>query len=154
MAKTDLTENEKNELNKMLGPLINPMVYHYGSSRTKVARYDKREEMYGGNGVVYLLQMFEPDELVNNRIGAFMLLSSPADSVGFHTHGTRNEEEIYLVMHGKGEYLEKDDWESEPRSYPLSKGNLTTVRGSAYHAVKNTGEEPLVIFVITTNEPS
>lgn len=55
-------------------------------------------------------------------------------------------------MHGKGEYLEKESWDDEERIYPIQKGNLTTVRGNAFHSVRNTGDEPLIIFVITTNE--
>jgi oxalate decarboxylase/phosphoglucose isomerase-like protein (cupin superfamily) len=153
MGKTDLTEFERNLLNGLVDPILEPVVYHFGSDQHHVKQYDKRENMYAGEGTVYLMQMFEEDELVNNRIGAYMILPSSADSCGFHTHGTRHEQEIYLVMHGEGVYLEKDEWEGAERSYPLSKGNLTTVRGDAFHAVKNTGDEPLIIFVITTNEP-
>lgn len=144
---------EQELLDGLISPFINPVVYHYGSDLTNVKRYDKRENMYGGEGTVYLLQMFEEAELVNNRIGAFMILPTSGDSCGFHTHGTRKEQEIYLVVNGEGIYLEKDNWESEVRSYSLEKGNLTTVRGEAFHAVKNKGDEPLIIFVITTNEP-
>jgi oxalate decarboxylase/phosphoglucose isomerase-like protein (cupin superfamily) len=116
-------------------------------------RYDKREEMYDGSGTTYLLQMFEDGELVNNRIGAYMVLPTEADSVGFHTHGDRGEQEIYVVMHGRGTYLEKDNAEAEPRRYPIETGTITTVRGDAFHAVRNGGDAPLVIFVITTYEP-
>ncbi|SMO84563.1 cupin domain-containing protein [Gracilimonas mengyeensis] len=154
MSRTKLSEDEKEKLDNLLQPIVKAEVHHYGSDRTEVARYDRREQMYGGDGIVYLLQMFEPEELVNNRIGAYMILPTAKDSCGFHTHGTRKEEEIYLVMHGTGIYLEKDEWEAEEREYPISKGSITTVRGEAFHAVKNTGDEPLVIFVITTNEPA
>jgi|AntRauTorcE11898_2_1112593.scaffolds.fasta_scaffold14697_1 mannose-6-phosphate isomerase-like protein (cupin superfamily) len=150
--RTDPTADEIEFLEDLIQEVINPKIYHLGSEDHSVKSYDKRVNMYGGTGEVYLLQMFNEDELVNNRIGAYMILPSADDSCGFHTHGTRNEQEIYLVMHGKGEYLEKDNWESEERSHLLEKGNLTTVRGDAFHAVKNTGDEPLVIFVITTNE--
>ena len=153
MSRTEPTESEKSTLLELISPHIDPKVFHLGSDRTEVARFDKREKMYGGEGTVYLLQMFEKGELVNNRIGAFMVLPTSADSAGFHTHGTRKEQEIYMVLHGKGEYLEKDNWESEERIYPIQKGNLTTVRGDAFHSVRNTGNEPLIIFVITTNEP-
>jgi oxalate decarboxylase/phosphoglucose isomerase-like protein (cupin superfamily) len=153
MSRTDLTPSEKSRLNELLESIIHPMVYHYGSDRTTVVRYDKRENMYGGEGVVYLLQMFEDNELVNNRIGAYMILPEKGVSAGFHTHGTRNEQELYVVISGEGEYIEKDDWESEPRTYPLQPGNLTTVRGDAFHSVINISDQPLVIFVITTNEP-
>lgn len=90
---------------------------------------------------------------MKERDGAFMILPTNQDSAGFHTNGTRKEQEIYIVVHGEGEYLEKDTWESKERIYPIQKGNLTTVRGDAFHSVRNNGEEPLIIFVITTNEP-
>ena len=153
MSRTDLSDAEKSELLSLITPHIDPKVFHLGSDRTEVARFDKREKMYGGEGTVYLLQMFEKGELVNNRIGAFMILPTGNDSAGFHTHGTRNEQEIYMVVHGVGEYLEKDTWESKERIYTIQKGNLTTVRGEAFHSVRNTGDEPLIIFVFTTNEP-
>jgi oxalate decarboxylase/phosphoglucose isomerase-like protein (cupin superfamily) len=153
MSRTELSDTEKSKLLDLITPHIDPKVFHLGSNRTEVSRFDKREKMYSGTGTVYLLQMFDEGELVNNRIGAFMILPTDNDSAGFHTHGTRNEQELYMVIHGEGEYLEKDNWESEERTYPIQKGNLTTVRGSAFHSVRNTGEEPLIIFVITTNEP-
>lgn len=153
MSRTEPTSSEISWLNNLLEPYIIPRVHHLGSERTSVARYDKRKAMYGGKGVVYLLQMFQEDELVNNRIGAYMVLPENGVSAGFHTHGTRKEQELYVVIHGRGLYKEKDEWESTPRTYPVSTGSCTTVRGAAYHAVENTGDEPLIIFVITTNEP-
>lgn len=152
--RTAPSKDEIDHLDSLLKKIMHPTVYHLGSYDHSVKRYDKRTNMYGGSGVVYLLQMFNEDELVNNRIGAYMVLPTNNDSCGFHTHGTRNEQEIYLVVHGKGEYLVKDDWESDVSTHPLIKGNLTTVRGDAFHAVKNIGNQPLVIFVITTNEPA
>jgi len=97
--------------------------------------------------------MFEKNELVNNRIGAYMILLLKSTSAGYHTHGTRREQEIYVIISGRGEYLEKDDRESEPRSCQIHPGYLTTIKGDAFHSVTNTSDEPLVIFVITTNEP-
>lgn len=150
--RKSLTEEELSELNELLDPILEPRLFHYGSDRREVARYDKRENMYDGDGTVYLLQMFENGELVNNRIGAYMILPGTGDSVGYHTHGTRKEQELYVVVHGEGVYKEKDIEGSDPRSFPVAKGSVTTVRGEACHAVENTGSEPLVIFVITTNE--
>ena len=118
-----------------------------------VSRYDKRRNMYGGTGIVYLLQLFRPDELVNNRIAAYMVLPSADDSAGFHSHGDRNEEELYVVMQGTGTYFEKDTPNSEPRAVDIHPGSVTSVKGEALHAVTNTGETPLIVFVITTNAP-
>lgn len=151
--RKSLTHEEKSKLNDILDPILSPHRFHYGSNRREVVRYDKRENMYDGNGTIYLLQMFEKGELVNNRIGAYMILPGKNDSVGFHTHGTRMEQELYVVIHGEGVYKEKDRAESELRHYSIEKGSVTSIRGEAYHAVENRGSEPLVIFVITTNEP-
>lgn len=148
-----LSPDEKQQLRDLLDEVIDTTVHHYGAEARSAVRYDKREDMYGGSGTVYLLQLFEEGELVNNRIGAYMVLPTEEDSVGFHTHGDRNEQEVYVVMHGRGTYLEKDHAEAAPRSFPVEKGTVTTIQGNAYHAVRNAGGEPLVIFVITTFEP-
>ena len=151
--RRSLSADEQQRLDALLEEIIDTTVHHYGADPRSAVRYDKREEMYDGSGTTYLLQMFEGEELVNNRIGAYMVLPTTADSVGFHTHGDRSEQELYVVMHGRGTYLEKDDAEAEPRRYPIEAGTITTVRGSASHAVRNESDEPLVIFVITTYEP-
>jgi len=148
-----LSPEEKQRLDALIDEVIDTTVHHYGAEARSAARYDKREEMYGGSGTTYLLQMFEDGELVQNRIGAYMVLPTAEDSVGFHTHGDRNEQEIYVVMHGRGTYLEKDSAEAEPRRYPIEEGTITTIRGNAFHAVRNAGPEPLIVFVITTFEP-
>ena len=151
--RLSLSSDEQRRLDALIEDAITPTVHHYGAEARSAVRYDKREEMYGGTGTVYLLQMFEEGDLVNNRIGAYMVLPTERDSVGFHTHGDRSEQEVYVVMRGRGTYLEKDHAEAEPRSYPVEEGMITTIRGPALHAVRNAGDEPLIIFVITTFEP-
>ncbi len=96
--------------------------------------------------------MFAEGELVNNRIGAYMILPTSNDSIGFHTHGSRKEQELYIVLEGQGQYLEKDDWESPEKLYPVERGSITTMRGKGFHGIKNIGNSPLIVFVITTNE--
>lgn len=152
MKRKPLTLEEKSKLDDLLKPIIDPTVFHLGSNRRKVARYDKREKMYGGSGTVYLLQMFNEGELVNNRIGAYMVLPGREDSVGLHTHGTRKEQEVYVVVHGSGIYTERANKQSDVRSFNIQKGSVTTVKGEAFHGVSNSSDQPLVIFVITTNE--
>lgn len=147
------TEEEKEELLSWVEKTLDLKTYHFGQSERKVIRYDKRPKMYGGNGTVYLLQMFEPEnELVNNRIGAYMVLLTQQDSVGFHTHGARKEQEVYVVMSGEAMYKEKKDNKSEVSTMKLRKGNITTIKGNGFHSVENIGAEPLIIFVITTYE--
>lgn len=147
-----ISSEEIKKLDKLLAQHVDVRRYHLGSDDRGAASYDRRPQMYGGDGVVYLLQMFAAGELVNNRIGAYMVLPTSADSVGFHTHGTRKEQELYIIMNGQGEYHEKATSDSEPTIHNLKKGNITSLKGEAFHAIKNTGDEALVIFVVTTFE--
>ncbi len=152
MPKTAMTSAEIATLNTLVEKYLDPTIFHLGTEKRKAVKYDKRVQMYGGEGIVYLMQLFNSGELVSNRIGAYMILPTNADSCGFHTHGTRKEQELYLVMHGEGVYQEKLDGQSIPKTYNLTKGNITSIKGKALHGIQNTGEEPLIIFVVTTYE--
>lgn len=148
---SDIIEN--NKVIEIVSQYIDLTVTPFGNNIRTVARVDKREAMYNGNGTVYLLQMFGIEELVNNRIGAYMVFLNKDDQAGFHTHGNRNEQELYVVMQGEGEYSDRDGETGTIRAQKIRKGSITVVNGSGFHSVKNTTNNPLIIFVITTNEP-
>jgi len=150
--REDVSESEMAYLNSIMERHLSLSTIHFGETPRKVVRYDKRSNMYGGDGIVYLLQMFADGELVNNRIGAYMILPTSKDSIGFHTHGSRKEQELYIILEGNGQYLEKRELEAVERNYSVEKGNITTIRGKGFHGIKNTGNSPLIIFLITTNE--
>jgi len=152
MNETLLSKENANVI-KIVSQYIDLAVTSLGETPRTVIRVDKRDPMYGGNGVVYLLQMFDVNELINNRIGAYMVFLNKNDQAGFHTHGNRNEQEIYIVIHGEGEYSDKTGETGEIRTQKLVKGSITAVSGNGFHSAKNTINEPLIIFVITTNEP-
>ena len=144
---------EKNKVIEIVSQYLDLTVTPFGNDVRTVVRVDKRGGMYNGNGTVYLLQMFGIEELVNNRIGAYMVFLNKDDQAGFHTHGTRNEQELYVVMQGEGEYSDRDGAIGAIRTQKIRKGSITVVNGSGFHSVKNTTNNPLIIFVITTNEP-
>jgi len=150
--REDVSESEMAYLNSIMERHLSLSTIHFGETPRKVVRYDKRSNMYGGDGIVYLLQMFADGELINNRIGAYMILPTSKDSIGFHTHGSRKEQELYIILEGNGQYLEKRELEAVERNYSVEKGNITTIRGKGFHGIKNTGNSPLIIFLITTNE--
>lgn len=141
---------EANQVIERVSQYIDLSVVPFGKDKRSVVRVDTRKPMYGGEGVVYLLQMFDVDELINNRIACFMVFFSKNDQAGFHDHGPRGEEEIYVVMHGEGEYSDKAGDDGEVRTHKIIKGNITAVSNEGFHSVRNTTNEPLIIFVITT----
>lgn len=144
---------EKNEVVKIVSQYLDLSVTPFGEEIRTVVRVDKREAMYNGNGTVYLLQMFGVEELVNNRIGAYMVFLNKDDQAGFHTHGTRFEQELYVVMQGEGEYSDRAGVSGTIRTKKVTKGSITIVDKNGFHSLKNTTNNPLIVFVITTNEP-
>ncbi len=152
MARKEFSEEEKKRVTEIVSRYVDLQTTPFGKPVRGPVRVDKRQPMYGGNGTVYLFQMFGEGELVNNRIGAYMVLLTKNDEAGFHTHGTRKEQELYIIMHGEGKYMDRDGAFGETRTQKVKKGSVTAVRGSGFHAIRNTGDEPLIVFVITTNE--
>ncbi|CAH0290442.1 cupin domain-containing protein [Chryseobacterium sp. Bi04] len=132
---------------------IHLYVMAFEKSERTITRIDKRENMYGGNGIVYMIQMFGHNELANNRLAAYMVLLNNGDESGFHTHNEKNEEELYVVVHGTGEYRERTRMQGSVRKKTLQKGDITAISSIGYHSIENTGNEPLIMFVITTNNP-
>lgn len=147
-------ENEKKQVLETVSKYIDITLTPFGKPQRTVIDVEKRDPMYGGNGVVYMLSIFEKGELVNNRIGTYMILPNKGDQAGFHEHGSKKEQELYVIVHGEGEYIEREGLDQITRKFNLKKGNVTAIQGeNNYHSIINSGDEPLIIFVITTYEP-
>ncbi|WP_223600516.1 cupin domain-containing protein [Chryseobacterium sp. GVT01B] len=144
---------EFNHVIQEVSKYINLYVMAFEKNERAITQMDKRENMYGGNGTVYMLQMFDQKELANNRLAAYMVLLNKGDESGFHTHNQRNEQELYVVVHGTGEYRERTGVEGPIRKKILKKGDITAISSIGYHSIENTGDEPLIMFVITTYNP-
>jgi oxalate decarboxylase/phosphoglucose isomerase-like protein (cupin superfamily) len=148
-------ENEKKHVLETVSKYIDITLTPFGKPRRTVIDIEKRDPMYNGDGVVYMLSIFEKGELVNNRIGNYMVLLNKGDQAGFHEHGTKKEQELYVLVHGEGEYIEREGLDNITRKFNLKKGNITSIQGdNNYHSIINTGDEPLIIFVVTTYQPS
>lgn len=145
-------ENHK-EIIDLVSKYIDLRIEPFGKSSRSVLSVEKRTPMYGGNGSVYMLTLFEKDELVNNRIGVYMVLANKGDVAGFHEHHSKNEQEIYVIIHGKGKYIERkgEHVNGIIKEEILSKGAVTIIHDeNNYHSIENIGHEPLIVFVIST----
>lgn len=152
MDKKDWTNEELEVLNSV-AKYIDTNVVYFNKPEHGVLKIEKRDPMYGGNGVVYMFSIFEEGELVNNRIGTYMVLMNNGDQAGFHEHGSKKEQELYVIVNGEGKYIERIGKDKIIREVSLKKGAVTAINGDDnYHSIINTGEEPLIIFVVTTNE--
>ena len=146
-------ENDKKQVIDIVSKYVDITLTPFGKPQRAVIDVEKRDPMYGGNGIVYMLSIFEKDELVNNRIGTYMVLLNKGDQAGFHEHYSKKEQELYVIVHGEGEYIEREGQDKITRKFNLKKGNVTSIQGEDnYHSIINTGNEPLIIFVVTTYE--
>lgn len=147
-------EKENERILDILSNYIDLTVVPFGKPVRTVLEVEKRDPMYCGAGVVHMLTLFEKGELVNNRIGNYMVLMNKGDQAGFHEHGSRKEQEVYVIVNGQGEYIERTGEDNITRKMILKKGAVTAIHAdNNYHSIINTGDEPLIIFVITTYEP-
>lgn len=62
----------------------------------------------------------------------------------FHLHNVN--EEVYLIIKGKGEYQVDD------KVFPIEEGSIVRVGTGASRCYKNTGTEPLVIICVQTKQ--
>lgn len=153
MNKQIRMEKEKQQVIDEVSKYIDISLTPFGKPQRGVIDVEKRDPMYDGNGIVYMLSVFEKGELVNNRIGTYMVLLNKGDQAGFHEHGSKKEQELYVIVHGKGEYIERIGVNNITRRFELKKGNVTSIQGdNNYHSIINSGDEPLIIFVVTTYE--
>ena len=95
---------------------------------------------HGGEGVIRFARVAEAGALTGacNFIDYAEL--PPGASIGRHRH-RHDEEELYLVLDGRGT-LWRDGEELEVRS-----GDLVRNRAGGEHALRNTGDGPLRLFV-------
>ena len=147
-------EVENKQVLDIVSKYVDINVVPFGKPVNAVLDIEKRDPMYGGNGIVYMLSLFEKGALVNNRIGVYMVLLNNGDEAGFHEHGSKKEQELYVIMNGEGKYTERVGEDKITRTMTLKRGNVTSIQGDGnYHAIINTGNEPLIIFVISTYQP-
>ena len=65
----------------------------------------------------------------------------PGDSIGVHKHETN--EDAYVILSGEGTFVDTNG-----KEYKVKAGDTTIAREGQSHALKNTGNEPLVFLDI------
>lgn len=104
----------------------------------------KEPKFFGGEGEVGCVMakgMGGPckEKSVFRLVG--QLTVPPGASLGLHTHN--GEEEIYVVLSGKGIYTDADGQEKE-----IGPGDVTFDFDGQTHGVRNEGTEPLVFIAV------
>lgn len=101
---------------------------------------EKRENMRKGSGTISIRHYFTKDEIsAPCRLCAEMVVP-PGGSVGAHEHS--GEDEVYIIQKGTG-VLSDDGKDVE-----VSAGDAILTGNGASHAIRNSGNEDLVVTAI------
>ena len=100
-----------------------------------------RDNVAGGQGTLYGQFGFNRNDatkdMVIKEIGWMTL--QPGASIGMHKH--ENNEDAYIIVSGQGVFTD-----SAGKETPVKGGDITIARPGDTHALKNSGNEPLVFL--------
>ena len=101
---------------------------------------EERQNMRGGTGTVRIEHYWKKgDLLAKTRLCAKLVLEVGA-SIGPHSHD--QEEEVYIVLRGRGRIIEAD------AAIEIGPGDSVLTGNGASHAVENIGTEPLEMVAV------
>ncbi len=101
---------------------------------------EERANMRGGQGTVCVEHWFKPENFKAKVRLCARLVIPPGATIGEHAHEA--DDEVYIVLAGKGRILEKGEW------VEIAIGDAILTGNGGSHSVENTGTEPLVIAAI------
>lgn len=108
--------------------------------RNGTYKISTREDMRGGAGTVRIEHYWGKQELKGNTRLFAKLVLEPGTSIGFHDHV--DEEEVFVVLRGKGRVTDGDD-----AAEVLPGDTILTGDGSG-HAVESIGDEALEMVAV------
>jgi mannose-6-phosphate isomerase-like protein (cupin superfamily) len=98
------------------------------------------ENMRGGQGVVTVKHLLNPDEMLGKGRLFAQNTVPPGASIGLHRH--QGDSEAYYVIEGSGVYRNND------QSFAIKAGDLARVDDLNAHSIENTGDVPLVFIAL------
>jgi mannose-6-phosphate isomerase-like protein (cupin superfamily) len=99
----------------------------------KNAEYVKNPSFEG----VYMKHFYGKED-TEGKLNNVEILIVPGFQIAPHTH--EDSDEYFYVVSGSGEFLDDKNW------FPIKKGDAFKALSKITHAVKNTGEEVLILF--------
>ncbi len=99
-----------------------------------------REKMRGGNGSIEILHILEKEEM-KGKVRMFARVTlNPGSSIGEHDHV--GEEEAYYILKGTAQVNDNGILKT------VHAGDVILTGDGAYHAIENTGDEPLEFMAV------
>lgn len=97
-------------------------------------------QAHGGEGLIRFARVIDRSGLAGACNFIDLAELPPGTSVGVHTH-TGSEEEFYLILAGAGEMTRNGE------VFQVEAGDLIRNPPGGTHSLRNTGDQPLRMFV-------
>lgn len=104
-------------------------------------------QAHGGEGLIRFARIVDRNGVAGSCNFIDLAELPPGSSVGTHTHAG-SEEEFYLVLSGSGQMTRNGE------VFPVGAGDLIRNPPGGTHSLRNTGSEPLRIFVFEVEVPA
>lgn len=104
---------------------------------------EKRTNMRGGEGEVFITHIAEKDYLLHSRLMAFITIPKGA-SIGKHDHN--KEIEYFIILKGEGLVVEDNN------EYKVKPRDVVITGGGSSHSIKNCGKEDLEMIAVIITE--
>lgn len=98
---------------------------------------EERTNLLGGKGTIALEHWFKPNDFGAKVRLCCRMIIPPGASLGRHVH--ENEDEVYIVIAGKGMIEENGEWVS------VEAGDAILTGHNGSHGVENNSDAPLII---------
>jgi mannose-6-phosphate isomerase-like protein (cupin superfamily) len=105
-------------------------------------RTEIRPNLRGGPGTVTIIHGAEKEDFGSKTRLCATLVLPPGAGIGPHPH--EGEDEIYLVLRGRG-IVEEDGV-----GRPVGPGDVAVIGRGRTHALTNDGRDPLEVFAVIT----
>jgi len=102
-----------------------------------------REELHGGSGNIAQTVVLDDSDIAGRSVNfIFDNVLPPGASIGPHDH-TGPDEEYYMILAGRGQMS------IDGRDHDVGAGDISAVFQGGRHELRNTGDEPLRLLVIS-----
>jgi len=102
-------------------------------------KIETKEKMRDGEGTVQIAQMVNTENEKHTRMLAEITINSGC-SIGYHQHV--NETEYFFIISGTGTVNDNG------REVTVKAGDSVITGNSAFHSIKNSGTEPLILHAV------
>ena len=118
---------------------------HRGEEMVRKERYEEKEKLRGGEGIVRYYHVLTEEELNGHGRMFAKLVLPPGASIGWHQHV--GETEPYYILKGEADFTDNDGTVTH-----VVPGDCCLIEVGQSHSIANNGDEDVEFMALIYNE--